>query len=265
MEKKEKRATDKEIDLIPLLKVVLAKLWLMLLIGAIVSAIVYGATKLLIKPTYRSGFTAYVNNQHAQSEKSGLSNQDLIAAQQLTKTYSYIICSNSVLTASLNSIKSDLSYGEFSKMVSTSAKDETELISVYVVNTDPELACQLANAIAKTAPSYMSDIVEGSSMKIVDYPQVPESRYGPSYLRFGIFGFIFGFIVIAVIEIIRFFKDDSIKDENELEMRFSIPVLGIIPDVTQTSKSGSAYYSDDYAYGYGRNSGTGKEKQHHEQ
>lgn len=257
MNKKERYNADREIDLLPLLKALLLKLWLMLLVGFLIAVAVYGSTKLFIKPTYRSGFTAYINNQHAQSsDKSVLTNQDLVAAQQLTKTYSHIICSNSVLSASLKSINSELTFKEFSRMVSTSIENETELISVYVVNHDPQLAYELANAIAKTAPSYMSDIVEGSSMKIVDYPQLSESRYGPSYLKYGIFGFIFGFLVVAVIEIIRFYKDDSIKDENELEMRFSIPVLGVIPDVTQTSKSSSSYYSG--GYGYGKNSSKGK-------
>lgn len=260
MEKKEKRSTDKEIDLIPILKAIWAKLWLMLLVGVIVSVVVYGATKLFIKPTYRSGFTAYVNNQHAQSDKSGLSNQDLIAAQQLTKTYSHIICSNSVLTASLNSIDSDLTYAEFSKMVSTSAKDETELISVYVVNTDPQLACDLANAIAKTAPKYMSDIVEGSSMKIVDYPRVPQSNYGPSYLKFAIFGFLFGFLAVLVFVLVRFFLDDSVSDEGELETRFSLPVLGIIPDIESSSKSKSSSYYSSYGYGSTQISTEGKDQ-----
>lgn len=264
MEKKKRNNADREIDLLPLLKALLLKLWLMLLVGFIVAAAVYGSTMIFIKPTYRSGFTAYINNQKAQSsDKSVLTNQDLVAAQSLTKTYSHIICSNSVLSAALQSIDSDLTFKEFSRMVSTKIEDETELITVYVVNRDPQLACDLANAIVKTAPSYMSDIVEGSSMKIVDYPQVPESRFGPSYLKYGLFGFIFGFLVIAVIEIIRFFKDDSIKDENELEMRFSIPVLGIIPDVAQSNKGGSSYYSEGYGYGEYRTSG--KEKQNHEQ
>jgi len=171
MEQKNPKNNEVEIDIIPILKVLLSKLWLIILIGGVVACAVFGATKLMIKPSYRCGFSAYVNNQHAtQESKSTLSNQDLIAAQHLTKTFSYILKSNTILTASLQSIDSDLSYADFSKMVSTEIKDETELIMVYVVTKDPTLSYDLANAIAKTAPAYMSDIVEGSSMKIVDYP-----------------------------------------------------------------------------------------------
>lgn len=263
---KSERKNEVEIDLVPILKTLLSKLWMMILVGCIVAGIAFGATKLFIKPTYRCGFSAYVNNQHAQAtEKSILTNSDLAAAQQLTKTLSYIIRSNTILTASLQSINSDLSYEQFNRMVSTEIKDETELISVYVVNEDPQLAYDLANAIAKTAPSYMSDIVEGSSMKIVDYPVYSAKRYQPSYLRFAILGFLFGALLVAVVVLIRFFKDDTVRSEDDVEQRFGLPILGVLPDNASSNRSRDGYYS--YEYGYGEKSKTaeqGKEGNRHE-
>lgn len=245
-----KRKNEVEIDLVPILKTLLSKLWLMILIGGIVAGIAFGAAKLFVKPTYRCGFSAYVNNQHAQAtEKSMLTNSDLAAAQQLTKTLSYIIRSNTILTASLQSINSDLSYDLFNRMVSTEIKDETELISVYVVNEDPQLAYDLANAIAKTAPSYMADIVEGSSMKIVDYPVFPRVRFRPSYMRYAVLGFMFGFFASALIILIRYFRDDTIKKEDDVEQRFGLPILGVLPDGSSSSRSGDGYYSYEYGYG----------------
>ena len=249
--KKPAQIEEKEIDIVPLIKALASKLWLMALVGIIVAGVVFTATKLFIKPTYRCGFTVYVNNQQSKTNKDMLSNSDLIASQQLSKTFSLILRSNAILTASLKSINSDLSYEEFKNMVSTEVQDETELIDVYVVNQDPQKAFQLAEAIAKTAPSYMANIVEGSSMKIVDYPEYSNKRYKPNYVSFGLIGFVFGVLLILVIEIIRFFKDDSVRDESELEELFSVPVLGIIPDIRQAgSKSSSYYYNSSYGYGY---------------
>lgn len=248
MEQKTQQKNTNEINIIPILKVLLSKLWLMILIGVITAGIVYGSTKLLIKPTYRCSFSAYVNNQQAQSDKNTLSNQDLIAAQRLAKTFSHILKSNTILTASLKSIDSDLTFGEINKMVSTEIKDDTELILVYVVTGDPALSYELANAIAATAPKYMSDIVEGSSMKIVDYPEYTEGRYGPSYMRYAIFGFLAGFLLVAVIVLIKYFKDDSIMVEADLETRFTIPVLGVIPDLDNVKDNGIDYYRSSYAH-----------------
>ena len=249
MEKKNLQMEDTKIDIMPLLKEMLTKLWLMILVGLVTAGIVFGAAKLFIKPTYRCGFSAYVNNRHAQSEKNALSNQDLIAAQQLTKTLSYIIRSNTILSASLESIHSDLSYEEFNRMVSTEIRDETELISVYVVNRDPQTAYDLANAIAKTAPAYMAEIVEGSSMKIVDYPVYNVRRYKPNYSKFAMLGFAGGALLVAVIVLIRFFKNDVVRSEDEIEQRFGLPILGVLPDNSLSSRSKSGYYASEYGYG----------------
>ena len=83
-------------------------------------------------------------------------------------------------------------------MVYTEIQDETEIIAVYVVDENPLVAYDLAQAIAKVAPSHMADIVEGSSMKIIDNPQYNEKRYKPSYIRFSIVGFIVGPLILGI-------------------------------------------------------------------
>ena len=265
MDQKNKWKNETEIDIIPILKALLSKLWLIVLVGVTVAVVTFGLTKLTIKPTYRCSFSAYVNNQHAQADKSTLTNQDLIAAQQLTKTFSYILKSNTILSASLQSINSDLTYEEFSKMVSTDIKDETELISAYVVHQDPQPPYDLANAIAKTAPEYMSDIVEGSSMKIVDYPVYSGRRYKPSYVKYAMLGFLLGALLVAAIIIIRYFMDDTVKGEDEVEQRFGLPILGVLPDAS-LSNSKEDYYSYEYGYGYGsKKKAEGEEKNKNEE
>ena len=245
MIKKEKKV--KEINLVPLLKALLLKLWLMLIVGVVFAALAFGATKLFVQPTYRSGFTAYVNNQHSQVNKDTLNYSDLNAAKELVRTYAYIIRSNSVLTAAAESIDLDLSYDALKGMVSTEIQDETEIIYVYVVHRDPQIAYDLADAIAKTAPEFMSSFVEGSSMKIIDYPEYSNKRYKPSYTQYAIFGFIFGVLLVAVKVIIDYLRNDLICDESELEERYSIPILGVLPDFYELSNN-KEYYEKGYAH-----------------
>jgi len=128
-------------------------------------------------------------------------------------------------------------------MVSTVSKDETEIISVYVVDTDPQLAYDYAQTIAKIAPVYIAEIVEGSSMKIIDLPEYSDKRYKPSYLRYAIIGFLIGALLVVVFVIIRFFIDDTVKNEGDVEKKFALPILGVIPDVNSASSKGSDYYS----------------------
>ena len=69
-------------------------------------------------------------------------------------------------------------------------------------------------------PKYMSDIVEGSSMKIVEYPQVPDGPYAPNYVKYSLLGFVIGALLMTVFLIIRYLSNDTVGDENEVENRF---------------------------------------------
>lgn len=241
-ENKRNESQELEINIIPLLKELLRKLWLIVLVGLIIGGAVYVGAKVFIKPSYRSGFTAYVNNKQGKQNTDYLTSSDVNAAKELVLTYRSIITSNTILTAAAESINIDLSYDSLAKRVSTEIKNDTEIISVYVVDTDPQFAYDYAQAIAKTAPAYMSQIVEGSSMKIIDVPEYSEKRYKPSYLRYGIIGFLIGALIVIVFVIIRHFMDDTVKTEGEIEDKFALPILGVIPDVTKASNKSSDYY-----------------------
>lgn len=248
MDKTTRRNSDVEIDIIPLLKALWSKAWLMIIVGIVIAGLAFCASKLLIKPTYRSSFTAYVNNQQQQASKDNLSISDLSASKELVRTYKQILTSNSVLSASAASINMDDSYATLKDMVSTEIQNDTEIISVYVEHTDPQVAYDLAGAIVATAPAYMSEIVEGSSMKIIDAPMYSDKRYKPSYMKYALFGFLAGVLLIMIIYVIKYFTDDTAKNEGDIEARFGIPVLGVIPDLTESGDRKSDYYAYDNSY-----------------
>ena len=263
MEKKQHQEEEKTLDLIPLLKVLFSKLWLMILFGLVLGVIAFGITKLLIKPVYRCKFTAYVNNQQSQADKNIVTSADLNAAQQLTKTYSLIIQSNTVLSKSLDSVDSNISLDSFKKMVYTETKEETELIAVYVIAQDPQTSYTLAKAISKTAPTCMKDIVEGSSMKIVDEPEPVTKPYGPNYWKYALLGFFIGVLIIAIKTVIEYFSDDRVKSEQQISDYFEVPILGVIPDVVAVTggKTDSYYY---YSH-YGKHSDKNEDEKGYEQ
>lgn len=251
MDQKEKYSKEVEVNLLPLLKELSRRLWLMVLVGVILAGVAFVGVKLTIKPVYRSGFTAYVNNQQMQNSKDVLTNSDISASKELVRTYSQIIRSNTILGAAAKTISLDLNYSSLKAMVTTEIQNETEIISVYVVHTDPQIAYDYANAIAKTAPSYMADIVEGSSMKIIDYPEYTDVPFGPGYFKYALVAFLGGFLIVALIGIIRYFKDDTVKSEGDIEAQFALPVLGVIPDINATEQKSAGYSDGRYGYGYG--------------
>ncbi len=249
-----------EVNIAPLLSAIAKKLWLIILGAALGALVFYGFTQLFIKPTYKSSFTAFVNNQtQSTAQKSAVSSADLQASRELVLTYSRILTSNNVLVASAEFINLDMSYEQLSRCVTTEVIDNTQVIRVNVITTDANLSFRLAQGIANTAPTYMGQIVEGSSMKIVDAPRAPKGRYGPNYFASAMLGFLAGAVITLVYVLVRYFKDDSIKSEGDLEGRYNLPVIGVIPNLNETK--GLNYGQNEYYYEYYLKSDEMKKKQ----
>ncbi len=251
-EKKAKKEAIEEIDLIPLLKAIVSKWWLIVIFAVAFGIASYFVTDTFITPTYKSGFTAYVNNYSGTTSGTDTTNggkklttSDITASQSLVKTYSKIILSRSVLSEAAAKVNLNYTPAQLSKMVSTATEDDTEVIGVYVTAEDPKVAAQLAGAISEVAPKIISQIIEGSSMQIIDEPLVPTSIDSPSYSRNTAIGILFGAVVAAAIIVVKELLDDHVKNEDELEEKFSIPVVGVIPDINSAIKQ-----STKYAYAY---------------
>lgn len=247
-----------EIDLIAILKVVWKKLWQIVLIALVCGGIMFSIAKFVIQPTYKSGFTAYINNRQSAEQTQQLTNSDISAQVQLASTYCYILTSNTVLTAAADSINLDYPYSKLASMVKASVKSGTSVIEVSVVSESKDLSYMLAKAISEVAPAQITDKVEGSSMKIVDEPVYPTTRHSPSISKYTIIGALAGALLMLIVILIRYFTDDTISSEADLESRFSLPIVGIIPDYTKVGKEGKGYYS--YGYAYKRPSGSRGEK-----
>ena len=233
---------EQEIDVIALLKVLLKKWWLILLAGAFVGLGALGYAKYLIKPTYRATFTAYVNNKHERNVTDPLTNSDIQASQELVRTYTKILTSNTLLMKAADILDSDYTYADIAKMVKTGAQDDTEIINVYVTALSKEEAYKICSAIESIAPDCMADIVEGSSMKVVDTTQMPGSRNSPSYTKYSLVGAAVGALLMIAILSIRSFTNDTVNSEDELEKRYSVPVVGVIPNMSKSAVEHGGYY-----------------------
>ena len=229
----------REIELLPLLKAVWKKRLLVILVTLAVGITTFAGAKLLITPTYRSSFTAYINN-NKELKISGLTNSDVMAAQAIARTYSEIITSRKIIEESANSI--GLNYSELKSKVSTSISKETEILTVSVVSSDPETSYRLAKAISENSPDQISKIVDGSSMSVIDKPTYPEKNYKPDYVKLTLLGTLVGFAATVLIICIKQFFNDKVMSEEDLTEHYNIPIVGVIPDMLSVSKSKGDYY-----------------------
>ena len=247
---KEGGAREIEVNIAPLLNTLLHKLWLILLSAVIMALLFQIGTRIFIKPTYKASFTAFVNNTTlVSSDKSQISSNEMQAARELTQTYARILTSNAVLkkAAASKIINFDITASQIAKCVSTEILSGTQIIKVNVITTDPVKSYQIAQAIAAEAPAEMANIVKGSSMSTVDEPSKPTSPFGPNDFAASMVGALVGLALALAYVLIRYFRDDTIKGEGDLEGRYNLPVVGVIPNMNENK--GFDYYQN-YYYSY---------------
>lgn len=217
-----------EIDLKELMMILLHRIWLIIGVTILAGALVFGFTRLFVKPQYTSSIKMYVNN--STSSKGNMSSADLSAAKSIVDTYITIIESDTVLSDVISTAESDLTTSQLSQMISAQSLNNTEVFQVSVTNPDPTDAYNLANSIADTAPDYLTEIVEGTAVKIIDRAKFNDVPVSPNYLQNALIGMVLGFMLATGLVLLLSFMDTRIKSEQDLQKVSDLPVLGAISD-----------------------------------
>lgn len=76
-------------------------------------------------------------------------NQDLVIGVQLTQTYSVLVRTNEILEATIEALNAPLSVGELNNALNTQIVQGTSLLRLTLTYTDPVLAADLINELAR--------------------------------------------------------------------------------------------------------------------
>ena len=253
-----------EIDLLVLIKDLWRNALVIILCALLAGAAVLGVTVLFIKPTYEATATFYVNNSSISigSTSYSISAGELSASSTLVNTYLRVLRSRTTLEEVIENAQLPYKYDELREMLSTKVEPGTATFDVTITSKSPTEAEQIVNTIAAVLPDRISEIVDGSSVRIIDYAIIPEHRAGPSYSKNLIIGCLLGGMlaagIVAVRSVINEQNNVAIRSSDELRQRYpQTKVMAMIPDMRLSQKKG--YYYSSY---YGDGKGGDKEKHH---
>ncbi len=234
---------EREINIFRLLQILWKRVWLIVIVTMIFGIVAYFYSACFIAPTYRSYFTAYVNNRSEGTEEGiTTTTSDLSVSAKLTYLYESIIVSRSVLMDAAELCDVNYSYKTLQSIVRTSVDTDSSLITVYVSDTDPVRATQLAEAIAAVAPGHVERMRDGSSMRILDAPVQPTQKSAPSNTNNAIKGALIGLALSVIFVIVVDIINDKVRDAEELEYRHGIIVIGVIPELSAADSAGGYGY-----------------------
>ena len=244
---------EQEIDLLKLLRVLWSRIWVIAGAAFAGGVVFFLFTLFFITPKYQSSALLYVNNNSLDigSTKLNISSGDISASSSLIDTYCVILKSRTTLEQAIREAKLPYSYEDLSKMVSGSAEGKTPVFKITVTNKDPEMAANICNTIVEImidANSGISGIVEGSSVRVIDYAVVAVKASSPSYTKNTAIGMLLGFVFASGVIILLSLMDTTIREEEYLRETYpDIPVLSNIPNLFEDSAGGYYGYGSSYA------------------
>lgn len=241
-----------KIDLGKVLDGLLRRAWIIILCMLLCGALLLSYAVYFVTPMYESSVLMYVNNSSFSVGVTSfsISSSDISAAKSLVETYLVILKTRMTLDDVIEQGQLEYTYEELCEMISAESVNDTEIFSVTVKTDDPHEAERIANTIAIVLPQKINDVVEGSSVRIVDYAVVASEKVSPSISKYTILGMLIGALIsgmaIAVIEIM----DNQIRSENYLlETYPDIPLLSVVPDMLSEKHHDNYYYYDQSSQG----------------
>lgn len=261
-----------DIDIAALLRAFWRNALVILLAALICGAGAFAYTFFYIEPSYDATITCYISNSSYSigSTSFSISTSDLYVSQMLTGTYLEILNSRTTLEEVIEEAGLTYDNGQpyspdnLRMMIKTEAsQDAGGIFRVTVRSSNAALSEKIANTIAKVLPDRVTEIIDGSTIRIVDYAIIPAARSSPSNAMnsaIGAFaGIVLSCLVIFLLTLKNAGSDAPITSSDDLRVLFpDIQILAVIPDMRRREKNGDRnVYSSAYNAGYYKSSHKG--------
>lgn len=204
-------------------------LWLIICIFLLAASLSATLTYFLITPKYEASATLYVFND---SNKSGtsISTSDITTAQKLIATYSVIMQSDGVIGKVIEKADAPYSISQVRKMFQGKSVDNTEVMKITIINEDPIMAMNLANAFAEVGPSEILRVMKAGAVEILDYATVPPKPSSPSITKNTAIGALLGIMLAFAFVILYEMFNTKVRNDENLLRAVKAPIIGYIPD-----------------------------------
>lgn len=208
------------IDLMELFHVLLRRWYLILICGFLGAAAAFGYTKIRIVPQYEASSMIYI------LEASDI---NLSLSKQLTVNFATLAKSRPVVEKVIDELELNATYEQLVSTITIANPSDTSILKISVRNPDPELACEISNAISDATAERVASVMMTDKPSKVEDAVVPQYPISPNVKKNVMMGGMFGIVVMAGILVVMYLLDDRIKSEEDIERYLGLTTLASIP------------------------------------
>lgn len=222
-----------EIDLGEVFHVLAHWAWLILLVGVALGTAGYCFSRFVLPEEYESTTSIYVLDRSSnQDDSSQMTYSDLQVSSQLTADYQELIKSRYVIEKVIDNLglaDQGFTYDTLYDAITVETPDNTHILEVTVTDTDPERAQQICNEVREVAAEHIKNVMSIDAVNVVDEANLPTEKSAPSNSKWAAICAIIGMLAVAIVVIVRYISDDTIKTSDDVEKYLSLYTLAVIP------------------------------------
>lgn len=220
---------EAEIDLIDLAWALLDKLHYIVLCFLIGAVLLNAYSYFLVRPTYKSTAKMYVVSA---SKNSVVDLDALNIGTSLTSDYEQLMLSYPVLEQVINKLNLDMDSDTLAKMITLENPQDTRILNINVVSTDPKEAKNIANTLMDVAVDYLPKTMSTNAPNVAQKAKIADRKDGPSYTKYTMIGALAGAFLYCMYVVVKYLMDDTIHTAEDMEKYFDLVPLAVIPDIS---------------------------------
>ena len=120
-------------------------------------------------------------------------------------------------------------YEQLVSTITIANPSDTSILKISVRNPDPELACEISNAMSDATAERVASVMMTDKPSKVEDAVVPQYPISPNVKKNVMMGGMFGIVVMAGILVVMYLLDDRIKSEEDIERYLGLTTLASIP------------------------------------
>ncbi len=225
-----------EIDIMQILRMLLTKIWVLIISGIAVGIIAFSITELAITPLYQSSIKLYIINRQNGSTTT-LS--DIQSSTQLVQDYKVLVTSLPVVEQVIRNLELDMDSDELVSRIKCEIESDSRVLQVTVTDEDPERAKKIVDAVADISAKQITSVMQIEGVNVIEYGRVATEPSSPNVKKNTILGVAVGVVVAIAVLVVRFILDDTIKSADDVEKYLGITNLSLIP-LTEEEYNGAS-------------------------
>ena len=224
--KEEDKNEDVEIDLVEIWQVIKKQFGLLVVI-VILCAILAGViSKFFIAPKYTSSSTIFLTPSISETGVVDYTSQN--SNEKLVNNVMALLVQDNILSEVAKQTGME-SVEDLRNQIKVSNDTNTTLVKVEATTLDPKLSKNIVNSTVNVFIDTMQENLNLKNIEIVDKAKLSYEPSGPNVKKNILIGAAAGFVIDALIVVLKVLTNTKLKSKEEAEKYLKLPVFCELP------------------------------------